>query len=74
ELRQAKKSGDIARKLQPYLAQVSKDDFQTLQNSGAIKPVVGEEWGKQFMELVNKDIYDEHLGLCVGRSDLRKGH
>ena len=62
-LRHVDKSGGLARKLQPYLVQLPRNGFDALRKAGAIQPVAPEKWGEQFMELVNKDLYDPHFGL-----------
>jgi len=62
-LRHAEQSGGIARQLQRYLVQPSRDEFEALKRAGAIQPVAPEKWGEQFWELVNRDLYDEDFGL-----------
>ncbi len=62
-LRHVDKSGGLARKLQPYLVQLPRNGFDALRQAGAIQPVAPEKWGEQFIELVNKDLYNTHFGL-----------
>ncbi|GHU06038.1 CRISPR-associated helicase/endonuclease Cas3 [Betaproteobacteria bacterium] len=62
-LRHADQCGSLARKLQPYLVQVTKKDFEALHASGAIQPVAPEKWGEQFMALTVMDYYDQNVGL-----------
>lgn len=62
-LRNAERSGGFARKLQPYLVQMPPAAYDALCKVGAVQPVALEKWGEQFMELVNKDIYDVVTGL-----------
>lgn len=62
-LHHAKKCGGLARKLQPYLVQLSPQAFQVLLKAGAVQPIAPEKWGDQFMLLTNKDLYDKSYGL-----------
>lgn len=62
-LRHVDKSGGLARKLQPYLVQLPRNGFDALRKAGAIQPVAPEKWGEQFIELVNKDLYNTNFGL-----------
>jgi CRISPR-associated endonuclease/helicase Cas3 len=49
--------------LQRYLVQLPKAGYEALCRTGAVQPVSLERWGEQFMELVNMDLYDKHLGV-----------
>lgn len=62
-LRHARKSGGLARKLQPYLVQLPRQGYFALRNARAIEPVAVDKWGEQFMVLVNMAIYDNRFGL-----------
>lgn len=59
----AESCGGIARRLQPYLVQVSYSAYDVLYRAYAIQPVASERYGEQFMRLVNPDLYDERFGL-----------
>jgi CRISPR-associated endonuclease/helicase Cas3 len=63
KLRFVKKPGGIARALQPYTVQVPRSVFQELREVGAVQPVEPEQFGEQFMALMNKDLYDNQVGL-----------
>lgn len=53
----------IARRLQPYLVQVPHLAYQALDKAGAIQPVAESRYGRQFMLLVNAELYNERFGL-----------
>lgn len=53
----------IARRLQPYLVQISRKSYQALLDAGAIQAVAGARYGEQFMALVNPDLYHHQFGL-----------
>jgi len=57
--------GSIARKLQPYLVQVPTQAFEALKSAGIgiIAPIQPEQFGEQFWELVNRDLYGNTAGL-----------
>lgn len=55
--------GGIARKLQLYTVQVPRNGIRALEKVGAIAPIEPEKFGDQFMLLINKDLYDDALGL-----------
>ncbi|MCW8125119.1 CRISPR-associated helicase Cas3' [Microbulbifer halophilus] len=55
--------GGLARRLQPYLVQLPEQALRALQRTGAVQPVRFEQFGEQFMELVNGDLYHEEYGL-----------
>jgi CRISPR-associated endonuclease/helicase Cas3 len=63
ELRFAQGCVGLARKLQPYVVQVSRQGFDELHRAGAIQAVAPEKWGEQFMALVNVDLYDWRWGI-----------
>jgi CRISPR-associated endonuclease/helicase Cas3 len=62
-LRYAEKAGGLARQLQPYLVQVPQNAYTALRKAGAVQPIKPDQWGEQFMELVNMNIYSEAFGL-----------
>jgi len=55
--------GSTARKLQSYLVQVPEQAFIALKSAGAIVPIQPEQFGEQFWELINRDLYSEEAGL-----------
>ena len=55
--------GGIARKLQLYTVQVPHNGFKALEKVGAIAAIEPDKFGDQFIQLVNKDLYDDALGL-----------
>lgn len=59
----AEGSVGLGRKLQPYLVQLPRQEFDVLYKAGAVSPVAPQKWGDQFMRLVNPDIYDRRFGL-----------
>ena len=59
QLRYAEHSGGLARKLQRYIVQVPPRVLVSLENAGAVERIQ-----KRFCILMNRDIYDENLGLC----------
>lgn len=73
ELSYAEGVGGIARKLQPYTVQVPWQGFAALERVGAIAAVESDKFGEQFMVLVNKDLYDECLGLNWSDPTFRSG-
>jgi CRISPR-associated endonuclease/helicase Cas3 len=62
-LRNMEFAGSVARCLQSYLVQVPQQAFIALRSVGAIQPVAPDRYGEQFMQLINKDLYDSHFGL-----------
>lgn len=62
-LRNMEYAGGVARCLQSYLVQVPQQAFIALRSAGAIQPVAPDRYGEQFMQLINKDLYDPHFGL-----------
>lgn len=62
-LRHAERSGGLARKLQPYLVQIPRYGYDALRNAGAIQPIAVNNWGEQFMVLVNMANYSDRFGL-----------
>lgn len=63
DLEHSEHVGGIARRLQPYTVQVPRKGFEQLRAVGAIAPVRPDRLGEQFMLLVNRDLYDDSLGL-----------
>lgn len=71
DLEHADKVGGIARRLQPYIAQVSAKDREALIASGAAYVVREDDFGEQFVRLrdLDPEIYDSAVGLRIA-SDL----
>ena len=63
KLRYAEFVGRIAAKLQPYLVQVPEQAFIALKSAGAIAAIQSEQFGEQFWELINQDLYSEEAGV-----------
>lgn len=63
ELAFATSAGGIARKLQLYTVQVPHNGFKALEEVGAIAAIEPDKFGDQFIQLVNKDLYHDALGL-----------
>lgn len=59
----AESCGGIARRLQPYLVQVPRLACDALEAAGAIQPVAEQRYGRQFVQLVNPDLYSSQFGL-----------
>jgi CRISPR-associated endonuclease/helicase Cas3 len=55
--------GGIARRLQPYLVQVPHLAYEALDGACAIRPVAEHRYGRQFMQLVNPELYSPQFGL-----------
>jgi CRISPR-associated endonuclease/helicase Cas3 len=55
--------GGIARRLQPYLVQLPHLAYDALDRVGAIQPVAEPHYGRQFMQLVNQELYSSKFGL-----------
>ena len=62
-LRNMEYAGGVAKCLQSYLVQVPQQAFIALRSAGAIQSVAPDRYGEQFMQLINKDLYDPHFGL-----------
>lgn len=62
-LEYAERVGGISRSLQPYIVQIPELGYKALKTAGAIQPVRPEEFGEQFLLLVNQDIYHPLYGL-----------
>jgi CRISPR-associated endonuclease/helicase Cas3 len=60
----AESCGGIARRLQPYMVQLPHLAYCALDTVGAIQPVAEQRYGRQFMQLVNLELYSEKFGLC----------
>lgn len=63
DLEYAERVGGISRNLQPYLVQIPEQAYKALRNAGAIQPIRPEEFGEQFLVLINEDLYNDHYGL-----------
>lgn len=62
-LEYADRVGGISRTLQPYFVQIPEEGYKALKSAGAIQPVRPEQFGEQFLLLVNEDIYHPLYGL-----------
>lgn len=63
DLRRVERPGAIARRLQPYIVQIPRDARKGLISTGAAEIIRGEDFGEQFVLLVNEDLYDRRTGL-----------
>ena len=63
ELEHARWPGPTARRLQPYVVQISPSRRDGLLAVGAARTVREKDFGRQFVVLANLDLYDEHVGL-----------
>ena len=63
DLEHVPRPGRIARRLQQYVVQVPHAGREALLAAGAARPVREQDFGRQFVELANLDLYDEHVGL-----------
>lgn len=52
-----------ARKLQPFIVQLPQKAYDALWRAKAIAPVAPDRYGDQFVQLVNRDLYDVQFGL-----------
>lgn len=52
-----------ARRLQPYLVQVPQQAYDILWQAHAIEPIAPDKYGEQFVQLVNRRLYDPRFGL-----------
>jgi CRISPR-associated endonuclease/helicase Cas3 len=59
----AESCGGIARRLQAYLVQVPHLAYDALDGAYAIQPVAEQRYGRQFMQLVNPELYSPQFGL-----------
>ena len=58
-------SGRAARRLQRYVVQISPSARRRLVESGDARPFREEEFGRRFVELSNRDLYRQDVGLLV---------
>ncbi|MDP5135220.1 CRISPR-associated endonuclease Cas3'' [Rheinheimera baltica] len=63
ELESTDEVSSVLRKLQPYIVQIPRSGFDSLQIAGVIQTVVPHRFEEQFWELVNLDIYDAEFGI-----------
>lgn len=63
ELKRVERPGRIARRLQPWTAQVPERALGALCAAGAVKRVRESEFGAQFAVLCNADLYRPDVGL-----------
>ncbi len=57
------RSGSVARKLQPFVVQIPQQARAELLNVGAVRTIREAEFGHQFVELRNMEIYSTDTGL-----------
>ncbi|WP_077529550.1 CRISPR-associated endonuclease Cas3'' [Vreelandella utahensis] len=62
-LEYADRIGGISRRLQSYLVQIPEQGYKALKSAGAVQPIRQEEFGEQFLVLVNEDLYHPRYGL-----------
>ena len=62
-LEYAERIGGISRRLQSYLVQIPEQGYKALKSAGAVQPIRQEEFGEQFLVLINNDLYDDRYGL-----------
>lgn len=62
-LEYADRIGGISRRLQSYLVQIPEQGYKALKSAGAVQPMRPEEFGEQFLVLVNEDLYHPRYGL-----------
>lgn len=66
DLEYAEGAVGIARRLQPYVVQIPRRDYEAFRKAGAIQAVRPDKWGdEQFMALANPDLYDDRYGLSL---------
>lgn len=63
DLERVERPGRLARRLQPYMAQVPERTLGALRAAGAVKLVRESEFGAQFAVLRNADLYRCDIGL-----------
>lgn len=62
-LEYAERVGGVSRYLQPYLVQIPEQGYKALRSAGGVQPIRPEEFGEQFLLLVNEDLYHPRYGL-----------
>jgi len=63
ELESTDEVSSVLRKLQPYIVQIPRSGFDSLQMARVIQMVAPNRFEEQFWELVNLDIYDAEFGI-----------
>jgi len=63
ELRYVERPGALARRLQPYIVQVSPSTRNRLISEGAAEIIRGDAFSMQFVLLSNEDLYNPEIGL-----------
>ena len=71
ELEHVHRPGSIARRLQPYVVQISPAKRAALVTAGAARTVREADFGQQFVVLENLDLYDEYVGLMLNDPTFR---
>ncbi|MYN64933.1 MAG: CRISPR-associated helicase Cas3' [Acidobacteria bacterium] len=65
KLHYVERPGWIARRLQPYVVQIGRVARETLLSAGAATVLRESDFGCQFVQLVNADLYHEDTGLWL---------
>ncbi|MES1954822.1 CRISPR-associated endonuclease Cas3'' [Salinisphaera hydrothermalis] len=63
DLEYAEHVGGLARRLRPYTVQVPQAGFNALEQVGAVTTIRPEEFGDEFVVLMNTDLYSPESGL-----------
>lgn len=63
ELETTDEVSSVLRRLQPYIVQLPRNGFDSLQMARVIQMVAPHRFEEQFWELVNLDIYDAEFGI-----------
>lgn len=53
----------VLRKLQPYIVQIPKKGFESLEQAKVIQTIAPQRFEDQFWELLNRNIYDPEFGI-----------
>ena len=72
DLEHVPRPGRIARRLQPYVVQIPPFRREALLAAGAARTVRQPDFGRQFVEVTNLDLYDERVGLRLDDPTSRK--
>lgn len=72
ELETTDEVSHVLRKLQPYIVQLPKNGFDSLETAQVIQTVAPYRFKNQFWELLNMDIYDSNSGLSWQEPDFMK--
>jgi CRISPR-associated endonuclease/helicase Cas3 len=67
-----KSPGALARKLQPYVVPIPPKARKELINAGAAASIREDDFGDQFVRLLNEDLYDKATGLSWNEPTFRQ--